>query len=59
MWWSWVREQHFVLSTIIPDVYVYVYVWLPGDRGEQGDKGAKGYGIPGYTGDQGPNGNKI
>lgn len=32
------------------------HVWLAGDRGEQGDKGAKGYSLPGYIGDQGPNG---
>lgn len=35
---------------------VCVCVWLQGDRGEQGDKGATGYGLPGYMGDQGPNG---
>uniref|UniRef100_A0A8D2ZYY7 Zmp:0000000760 n=1 Tax=Scophthalmus maximus TaxID=52904 RepID=A0A8D2ZYY7_SCOMX len=28
------------------------------DRGEQGDKGAKGHGLPGYTGDQGPQGQR-
>lgn len=37
-------------------VFVHICVWLTGDRGEQGDKGAKGYGLPGYIGDQGPNG---
>lgn len=38
---------------------VCVSVWLAGDRGEQGDKGAKGYGLPGYTGDQGSKGEFI
>lgn len=38
---------------------VFVCVWLAGDRGEQGDKGSKGYGLPGYTGDQGPKGKFI
>lgn len=33
---------------------VFVSAWLAGDTGEQGDKGAKGYGLSGYTGDQGP-----
>ncbi len=40
-------------------VCVCVCVWLAGDRGEQGDKGAKGHGLPGYTGDQGPEGKFI
>lgn len=44
--WSVVRKQSCVL----------VFAWLAGDTGEQGDKGAKGYGLSGYTGDQGANG---
>lgn len=32
---------------------------IAGNRGEQGDKGAKGYGLPGFTGDQGSKGNFI
>lgn len=47
---------HFCWET---NVSVFVCVWLAGDRGEQGDKGSKGYGLPGYTGDQGPKGKFI
>lgn len=32
-------------------------VFATGDRGEPGDKGAKGYGLPGHIGEQGPEGN--
>lgn len=34
-------------------------MFATGDRGEPGDKGAKGYGLPGHIGEQGPKGNII
>lgn len=34
-----------------------LFAFITGDRGEPGDKGAKGYGLPGPIGDQGPKGN--
>lgn len=47
------------LSVLRKQSYVFVSAWLAGDTGEQGDKGAKGYGLSGYTGDQGANGKSV
>lgn len=47
------------LSVLQKQSCLVVSAWLAGDTGEQGDKGAKGYGLSGYTGDQGANGKSI